>query len=122
MVAFAFLVKDFVAVSFQVDYYLNQKAYLVKCVNKAKPFLKCNGKCQLALKLKKIESDAKSDLNKHNSKNPLKLREFEGYSMTTYFPKHIGIFDTNENSISFSRYQLNRYWAYSSYIFHPPCC
>lgn len=122
VLAFAFLLKDFVAVSYQVDYYLNQQKYLVKCVNKARPNLKCNGKCQLALKLKKIESDAKSDLNKHNNKQPFKFREFESYSLQTNFPSTKFAFNGNPNKISLVQYNQRKYWHYSSAIFHPPAC
>ncbi|HTE27488.1 hypothetical protein [Flavitalea sp.] len=36
---------------FVVDYYLNTSSYSKNCENKAKPILKCNGKCQLAKKI-----------------------------------------------------------------------
>lgn len=33
------------------DYYLQTQTYLAKCINKAKPQLKCKGKCQLMMKM-----------------------------------------------------------------------
>jgi hypothetical protein len=33
------------------DYYVNTSSYLVNCVNKDKPWMHCNGRCQLCKKL-----------------------------------------------------------------------
>jgi hypothetical protein len=38
-----------------VDYYNNTASYAINCINKARPKLQCNGKCQLMKKLKEIE-------------------------------------------------------------------
>jgi hypothetical protein len=39
------------------DYLVNIEAYKQKCINKAKPMLHCNGKCQMLKKIKKQESN-----------------------------------------------------------------
>lgn len=33
------------------DYYLQTQTYLANCINKAKPQLRCKGKCQLMMKM-----------------------------------------------------------------------
>lgn len=38
-----------------VDYLANNKAYIQNCENKAKPAMHCNGKCQMAKKMKNEE-------------------------------------------------------------------
>ena len=52
----AFLVQTFSRTAVVVDYYSNTSAFARNCVNKARPLLHCNGKCQLMKKLKAIES------------------------------------------------------------------
>ena len=42
-------------------YYTNTEAYAKKCINKAKPQLHCNGKCQMMKKLK--QEDKKDQQN-----------------------------------------------------------
>lgn len=37
------------------DYYINTTAYAKNCINKSKPKLHCNGKCQMMQKLKQEE-------------------------------------------------------------------
>ena len=53
-----------------VDYYLNTSAYSKNCENKAKPILKCNGKCQLAKKiLEKQKQEEQTPEQKLENKN-----------------------------------------------------
>jgi len=39
------------------DYMINLDAYKKACINKAKPMMHCNGKCQMLKKMKKQEGD-----------------------------------------------------------------
>lgn len=41
-----------------IDYYVNTSSFAANCENKAKPFLKCNGKCQM---MKELKNEAKKD-------------------------------------------------------------
>ncbi|HTD93497.1 MAG TPA: hypothetical protein VK644_06785 [Chitinophagaceae bacterium] len=43
---------------YYVDYYMDSAAYAKNCVNKARPKMHCNGKCQL---MKKIQEQEKKD-------------------------------------------------------------
>ena len=40
------------------DYMVNLETYKKNCVNKAKPMLNCNGKCQMLKKIKKQQGDS----------------------------------------------------------------
>lgn len=44
-------------------YYANQAAFARFCENKAKPILKCNGKCQLAKKLQEGDQTPSREIN-----------------------------------------------------------
>jgi hypothetical protein len=50
-----------------LDYYLNISSYQKECVNKAKPMLHCNGKCQLMKKLS--QEEGKSNKNPQRRSN-----------------------------------------------------
>ena len=67
-----------------VNWKINQAELTAKyCVNKAKPMLKCNGKCYLAKQLKKQEEQDKAEFNK-KSKNQVpkfkKIKEGEVFN------------------------------------------
>jgi len=47
-----------------LSYYANTRAYAEHCINKAKPKLHCNGKCQLAKKIQQEENKEQKNLLK----------------------------------------------------------
>jgi purine-cytosine permease-like protein len=51
----SFAVQVFNRVTIVADYYTNTAFYQKNCENITKPILKCNGKCQMAKKLKEEE-------------------------------------------------------------------
>jgi hypothetical protein len=55
---FAFLGQSFNQGWYYLDYQIQRKEYVRRCVNKARPMLHCNGKCQL---MKKIEDQQKKE-------------------------------------------------------------
>lgn len=48
------------------SYYVNKASYARNCVNKAKPKLHCNGKCQM---LKKLQQEEKKDSQDSEHRN-----------------------------------------------------
>ena len=71
----AFFTSTFSRLFVVADYYVNTERYYAKCVNKARPQLKCNGKCQMSKKIQAEENkeqknpglklDLKSELVTH---------------------------------------------------------
>jgi hypothetical protein len=59
------LASSFSGMLLVADYYANTGAYAKNCINKLKPLLHCNGKCQL---MKKIEEQEKKDQQNADSK------------------------------------------------------
>jgi hypothetical protein len=97
------------------DYNINRD-YIANnlCENKAKPALKCKGKCQL---MKKMAAEENQDKNQ-GSQNTGK----EKISELLYFEK-ITTADFNDclqNSIAFPDYCLTPYSSPYFSIFHPP--
>lgn len=106
-----------------IDWKVNQDFITARyCVNKNKPELKCNGQCQLAKKLRKVENEINllDSKGKNQSKKEFKLKQNEFIGMH------------NQNLLSFnstspiirdffdlrkSNYSCN----FNNEIEHPPC-
>ncbi|MGC4100411.1 hypothetical protein [Ferruginibacter sp.] len=54
----AFLAQTFTGSLIRLDYYANTAAYAKNCINKARPKLHCNGKCQA---MKKMQEEEKKE-------------------------------------------------------------
>jgi hypothetical protein len=94
-------------------YMVNLEAYKKACINKAKPKLQCNGKCQMLKKVKKQEGDSEA------SAPILKLNHLEVVlSSKSFFPS-ISVVSTN-NSSSYFTYTDDYSSDYLGAIFHPP--
>ena len=93
------------------EYYANQAVFARYCENKAKPVLKCNGKCQLARKLQKEEKAPMPELNASPRFDILSSRSFFGQLQAPPAPAThaFGIPVSEGDPIKFTRS-----------IFHPP--
>jgi hypothetical protein len=112
-----FILISFVAQTFSqtfivADYYINTAAFAKNCENKAKPKLKCNGRCQMMKKLKQEEKkDQQNPERKINRKNiTISSRSF--FATVQVVSCHFTIsFPVANSGIPTGR---------SSDIFHPP--
>ncbi len=110
----AFAAQSFGQAIIVADFYINQ-SYIAatKCENRYRPMLHCNGKCQLAIKMKQEEkkNEQNPERKLENKNEVISSRSFFAYdiiiSARTY-PDHIVSSDKNTMDISYS-------------IFHPPC-
>jgi hypothetical protein len=96
------------------DYMVNLEAYKKACINKAKPKLQCNGKCQMDKKINKQEnsSNAETQAPKFNLTEPV-------LSSKSFFPTYLvaNCYLSQNFKIHFKiDYKSN----YCSSIFHPP--
>lgn len=58
----------------EIDYYLHTASYAKNCVNKARPVMHCNGKCQMAKKMMQEErKDEQAPERKSVNKNDITL-------------------------------------------------
>ncbi len=96
------------------DYMVNLDAYKKACVNKAKPMMHCNGKCQMLKKMKKQESDNSSGANAPKYNQP----DFV-LSSKSFFPTIE--FTTIANSNTFYIQHQSKFTCnYFVSIFRPP--
>jgi hypothetical protein len=96
------------------DYMVNLEAYKKACINKAKPKMQCNGKCQMYKKINKQENSSTSETQapKFNLTEPV-------LSSKSFFPTYlVATYYTSQNyKIHF---KINYKSNYCSSIFHPP--
>ena len=97
------------------DYYANTNAYAKNCINKARPKMHCNGKCQM---MKKIQEQEKKDQENQERKSENKteiLLSSKSFFASLNLPVTIIIeldkISPRSNGISTDR---------SLDIFHPP--
>ena len=68
----AFVTQTFNQTFIVAGYYANKDAYAKNCINRTKPKMHCNGKCQMMKKLQQEESrDKQNPDQKSNNKNDL---------------------------------------------------
>ncbi len=96
------------------DYYTNKTVYAKNCINKARPTLRCNGKCQM---MKKMQEEERKDKENEQRKSQ---NEIIVLSSKSFFASFIlsnlpivfisTLFPLKEDVVS----------NYSLDIFHPP--
>lgn len=109
----ALLTQHFSRVVVLADYIANIESYKKDCVNKAKPMLHCNGKCQVKMKLEAQDSE------EERRPSSQKLTDADYIlSSKSFFPD---ITYTIDHSLTTYIVHNNIFISsYSVSIFHPP--
>ncbi len=106
-----------------IDWKINQDFITARyCVNKNKPELKCNGQCQLAKKLRKVENEINllDSKGKNQSKKEFKTKQAEFTLLKPEFPSisNDGYYLTQSTNYYYS----DQYdFSMNQTIDHPPC-
>lgn len=110
----AFALQSFGSVWLCVDYQVNREKYEKDCVNKARPLLKCNGKCQLAKKIQEEEQKKQEEAQKGAPKADYLL------SSRHFFPQleFIKIKASNSICLAIPGEEIKM----PRTLFRPPCC
>lgn len=93
------------------DYYLNTSAFAKNCINKARPQMHCNGKCQMMKKLKQEEKKSAQNPEKNVNKN--EVLSSKSFFTTLSFLYTGKMIPYNSMLLSFP---VNRSYPF----FHPP--
>jgi len=98
----------------EIDYYLRTAEYAKNCVNKARPLMHCNGKCQMAKKMIQEErKDAQAPERKSVNRNDITL------SSKSFFASiNLPVFSIIPSVKR--HYTLRNIVGRSLDIFHPP--
>ena len=110
----AFTMQTFGRALVVIEYYTNTSAFAKNCINKARPRLHCNGKCQMMKKLKEQEKkDAQNPDRKSENKNENIL------SSKSFFTNDLATFSPIEKK-EFPRLPVAKEIKIARSIFHPP--
>jgi len=110
----AFAIQAFHQGGIVVNYYMNSGGYAKNCENKAKPVLKCNGKCQMAKKI--LEAQKKADqIPDRKFENKIQLLCFNSDFVS--LPFHNSTFSNRYNVYLV----IPEPSVHVASIFHPPC-
>jgi len=115
-VLLVFLAYTFSKYVIVADYYGNKHAYMEQCENKNKPWMHCNGKCQLAKKLQQQDSSDKQNPDRkagNDKSNTL--------SSKSWFTK-VPIMPPSRAVVNFLPLCLGKAIQMPKTFFHPPGC
>lgn len=110
----AFLVQALSHYIVIADYYMNTSAYVQNCVNKNKPCMHCNGKCQLDKKLKQQESSDKQNQERksaNNKSNPFLSKSWFAGSLFQ---------NINSTNTQYPEFNCGKIKSRPRLFFHPP--
>lgn len=112
MFIIAFFAQTFNKPFIVLDYYANTAAFAKNCINKARPKMKCQGKCQM---MKKIQEEEKKEQQNEERKASYKS---EVLSSRSFFAKIELLSITASNH--FPSFTEGIPTGISIAIFHPP--
>ena len=97
----------------EIDYYLRTASYAANCVNKDKPMMHCNGKCQMVKKMAQEEEHDQQAPERRSVKNDITL-----FAETSFALIPVPVFTINPAA---KRHYISPAITYASLdIFHPP--
>jgi hypothetical protein len=110
----AFVAQTFSAPFVLLDYYANTAAYAKNCINKARPKLHCNGKCQVMKKMKEEEKQQQENAQRfgHLKTEVLSTKSFYP---SLILPEPVSI-DAVKKAAYCNGSIINRSFSF----FHPP--
>jgi len=107
----AFSVQSFSQAFIVLGYYSNAGAYARNCINKSRPKLHCNGKCQM---MKKMQEEEKNDQQVPVQKTGYEVQVL--YSKSFFATLNIPVFSTR----IYKRHNAGDAIHRTLSIFHPP--
>lgn len=114
ILAISFLGQTFNQGWYYLGYLVQQKEYMKRCENKARPQLHCNGKCQLMKKI--MEQEKKEQGQPPEMKLAAKI---EALSSKSFFPVYSTPVRIIRHSL-FVQYTIGHPVNRSRSLFHPP--
>lgn len=99
-----------------LDYYVDKQSYIKNCINKYRPWLHCNGQCQLMKKLQQKEKKEEGESNEKKSEINFSLLFYQNFTATVSYPVEITI------KRKYSSYHSEHIIDRPGDIFHPPRC
>ncbi|MFT3674373.1 MAG: hypothetical protein QM781_00600 [Chitinophagaceae bacterium] len=114
ILSLSFLGQSFNQGWYYLGYLVQQKEYVKRCENKARPQLHCNGKCQLMKKI--LEQEKKEQGQPPELKIAAKA---DALSSRSFFPSSVTSVKTKRSPL-FIQYTIGSPVDRSRSLFHPP--
>lgn len=112
---FSFLAQTLNTYSAIFDYYLHTSIYMQKCINKDKPLMHCNGKCQLSKKIIQQENSEKQNQERRSGNNNISSLSSESwFTSNGPVPFVFGI------SVVHIEHSSGKTIKMPTFFFHPP--
>jgi hypothetical protein len=108
----AFVSQTFAGPFIMLDYFMNKAAYAKNCINKARPKMHCNGKCQA---MKKIQEEEKKEQQNAERKAEGKVQVLSAKSFFCSVKTLSGEIENN-----YPRQNIKRTCDIALAVFHPP--
>lgn len=108
----AFVAQTFASPFIMLDYFINTAAYAKNCVNKAKPKMHCNGKCQM---MKKMREEEKKEQQNSERKAEAKAKVLSSKSFFCSVKSFWGLVQ-----YTYPQQNINCTYDRTLAIFHPP--
>lgn len=100
----------------KADYAYNRAAYIKSCINKDRPVLKCNGKCQLSKKILAAEKEQQRAAEKGSYQFNLTI----DILCNKYFVPTIAVLQKFDQPLRFHFGMIDELVGHYNTIFHPP--
>jgi hypothetical protein len=97
------------------DYYLNTAAYIQSCVNKDKPAMHCNGRCQLCRKMQQQEKQ-----ERQSPQRRIGLDGVNPFSSKSSFIDMTGLHRIGGIAFRFPEISVDEAVGMHKSVFHPP--
>lgn len=111
----AFALQTFNQWIIAAEYRINTAAFAKNCINKAKPILKCKGKCQMMKKMQEEEQKEKDSAQKKGTETNTSISSKSFFCNTSTI-----LFCMVKNQFPQVSYSATS--AHLQEIFHPPSC
>ena len=110
----AFVGQTFRQEFYYVDYLVDKAEYVKNCVNKTRPKMQCNGKCQLMKKIQEQEKREQQKAPEMKLAGKIEIFPAKDQGTTVFSPILIA---THSYTLTNEGTPVDRV----SFIFHPPC-
>ena len=98
------------------DYYVNTSAYIANCVNKDRPWMHCNGRCQFCKKLHQQNNSEDKQTPERKSGNNANETLYSSSSFTDFTALHF----VAPVNLHYPEFSAGRPVGMPRTFFHPP--
>lgn len=111
-----FLTQTFSRYLLVADYYVNTSAFIENCINKDRPWMHCNGRCQLCKKLNQQDSPEDKQTPERKTANNGSETLYSATSFVEFNALHLAALI----NLQYPEFAAVKPTGMPRYLFHPP--